>query len=128
MRRFLFPLPLLGLALPSLALAASVQLAWDYPATTPPGGTPAVGFLLERCTIVPPAGSCTAYATITPSPIPVALRTYTDTTVVGATGYGWRLRATDAQGGMSAYSNAVMFQIPPDQVAAPTNLRGTVVP
>ena len=117
--RLLFSLILLLLCFPALVYALSVNLAWDYTQ----GSTAATNFVMERCV----GSGCTGYSTLSTT-IPVATLAYSDTAVTYNTWYSYRVRAKDAQGGLSAPSNVVSFQTPAATVDAPVNLRGTVTP
>jgi fibronectin type 3 domain-containing protein len=79
------------------------------------------GYLVERCE----AASC-AYAQIaTPT-----TTSYNDTTAVASTSYNYRVRATDAAGNLSGYSNVASATTPtPDTTppSAPAGLGSTAI-
>ena len=86
--------------------SAEVDLSWG--ASTDNVGV--TGYVVQRC-----AGSgCTNFAQVaTPTGT-----TYKDTSVSGSTAYSYRVRATDAAGNLSAYSNTATATTP----AAPSGL------
>lgn len=102
-----------------MAQGASVQLSWEHTQ----GVNPATGFIMERCT----GATCTNFVAITPSPLPISVLVFNDTTIQPATSYQWRVRAVNAAG-ESAPSNAVTFRIPNAPPDSPVNLRGQIVP
>ena len=107
------------------SLAASVisstQINLSWTASTDNVGVS--NYLVERCT---PSG-CSNFAQIGTSNV----TTYNNTGLTAATGYSYRVRATDAAGNMSGYSNVVTAttQATPDTVAptAPSNLGASVI-
>lgn len=100
--------------------AAKVDLQWDY--TT--GPTPQTGFLVQRA-----QGQCQNFATLPNGTLAnPAARAFTDTTVANGQTYCYQVLATSAEGGNSAPSNVVTFQVPALPPNAPTTLRGAVTP
>jgi chitodextrinase len=104
------------------ALAASatqVNLSWT--ASTDNVGV--TGYRVERCL----GASCTTFAQVGSS----TTITYSDTTVAASSSYNYRVRATDAPGNLSAYSNIATVTTPasPDTQAptAPSGLIATAV-
>jgi len=77
-----------------------VNLTWT--ASTDNVGV--TGYLVERCQ----GNGCSSFAQIGTS----ATTTYTDTGVSGGTTYRYRVRATDAAGNLSSYSNIARVKIP----------------
>ena len=101
------------------ASSSQVNLAWTA-ATDDVGVT---GYLVERC----PGAGCNGFAQIG-----TATGTTFDTTgLAGATSYRYRVRATDAAGNLSAFSNVASATTPvaPDTTppGAPTGLGATAV-
>ena len=94
------------------AMAASpsqVNLAWTA-ATDTVGVT---GYLVERCQ----GSGCTAFAQIAS----VTTTTYSNTGLAAATSYSYRVRATDAAGNFSGYSNTATATTPaPPDTTPPT--------
>ena len=98
--------------------SGQINLSWT--ASTDNVGV--TGYLVERCT----GTSCTAFAQVaTPT-----TTTYSDTGLTGSTSYSYRVRATDAAGNVSSYSNistastlAAGDTTPP---TAPSSLTATV--
>jgi len=87
-----------------------VSLTWRDNATTE------TGFVVERCTVVPPATSCSNFAQIaTPGPRNnTGNVTYLDTTVTAGNTYNYQVKAVSAGAGLeSAY-----YPVPPVTVAA----------
>lgn len=105
--------------LPAEARALSVQLSWDF---TQDPAAPAVGFTVYR------QAACTgAFAKVTATPLALSPLSFTDTSVSVGNLYCWVVKATDALGQESAPSNTVQFRLP-SAPAAPSNLRGTLLP
>jgi PKD repeat protein len=77
----------------SVASSTSVKLAWT--ASTDNVGV--TGYRIERCQ----GTGCTAFAQIATA----STTSYTDSSLAAATSYSYRVRATDAAGNVSAYSN-----------------------
>src|SRR5437870_2862242 len=75
------------------ASSSQINLAWT--ASTDDVGV--AGYLVERCQ----GRGCTGFAQVAT----VAGTTYNDTGLVAATSYSYRVRATDAAGNLSGYSN-----------------------
>ena len=108
-----------AIAMQGIAWAASVNLAWDYTQ----GTDPAVGFYIYR------QQSCTgAFTKVNATPTPLSPMTFTDSTVLNNVTYCWEVTAADAAGMESTPSNVLQFSIPAAKPAAPSNLRGTVIP
>ena len=85
-----------------------VDLSWG--ASTDDVGV--TGYLVERCQ----GASCTSFAQIA-SPTGT---TYKDTSVSASTSYSYRLRATDAAGNLSTYSNIVGATTPTPDTTPPS--------
>src|ERR1700719_4492129 len=101
----------------SAASATQTNLAWT--ASTDNVGV--TGYRVERCT----GAACSNFAQIaTPTGA-----TFSDMGLAASTSYSYRVRATDAAGNLSAYSNtaSVSTPAPPDTTppTAPTNLTAT---
>src|ERR1700720_4709608 len=101
----------------SAASATQTNLSWT--ASTDNVGV--TGYRVERCT----GAACSNFAQIaTPT-----VTTFSDTGLTASTSYSYRVRATDAAGNLSAYSNttSVSTPAPPDTTppTAPTNLTAT---
>ncbi len=79
-------------------LAGSLQINLSWTASTETGGTIS-RYLIERCQGV----GCSAFAQINTSPTTA----FSDIGLSGSTSYTYRVRATDALGALSAYSNLV---------------------
>src|SRR6202035_3351991 len=99
------------------ASASQINLAWT--ASTDNVGV--TGYMVERCA----GAACSNFAQIaTPSGT-----TFNDTGLTASTSYSYRVRATDAAGNLSAYSNTASASTPapPDTTppTAPTNLTAT---
>ncbi len=77
-----------------------VNLSWTASSDT----AAVTNYLVERCL----GAGCTSFSQIATS----AVTSYTDTTVVANTTYQYRVRATDAAGHLSAYSNVASVTIP----------------
>ena len=105
-------------ALTATAVSASqINLGWA--ASTDNVGV--TGYLVERCQ----AAGCTAFAQIaTPS-----ATSYSDTGLFDSTAYSYRVRATDAAGNLSGYSNVTSATTLVDTTppTAPSNLAATPV-
>ncbi len=94
-----------------------INLSWT--ASTDNVGV--TGYLLERCT----GSGCTSFAQIaTPT-----TATYSNTGLTASTSYSYRVRATDAAGNLSGYSNIASVATPaaPDTTppSAPSNFSAT---
>ena len=90
--------------------ATQINLTWT--ASTDNVGV--TGYRLERCQDV----SCTTFAQIaTP-----AAATYSDINLTASTSYSYRVRATDAAGNLSGYSNSVSATTGKTPPTAPANL------
>jgi chitodextrinase len=89
--------------------SGQVTLAW----TASRDDTGVTGYAVERCT----GASCSAF-------LPIATTTspgFTDGTVIPSTTYGYRVRASDAAGNASDYSNIASATTPaPPDTQAPT--------
>src|SRR6202045_4516408 len=101
----------------SAASATQTNLSWT--ASTDNVGV--TGYRVERCT----GAACSNFAQIaTPTGA-----TFSDMGLAASTSYSYRVRATDAAGNLSAYSNtaSVSTPAPPDTTppTAPTNLTAT---
>src|SRR6266853_966544 len=126
------------LALALLALAATTSRAADHTPPTAPTGLTAtvisayqinlswnastdnvgvVNYLVERC-----QGAGCSFVQIGPS----SSTSYSDTTVAPATTYAYRVRAQDAAGNLSSYSNVVSVSTP-NVPSAPTGLTARAV-
>ena len=94
-----------------------ITLAW----TASSDNVGVTNYLVERCQ----GAGCGSYAQIGTSASP----SYNDDTTTGSTAYGYRVRATDAAGNLSGYSNAATATTPasPDTQAptAPSGLSAT---
>jgi chitodextrinase len=99
------------------ASASQINLAWT--ASTDNVGV--TGYMVERCQ----GAACSNFAQVA---TPTAT-TFSDTGLTASTPYSYRVRATDAAGNLSAYSNtaSVSTPAPPDTTppTAPTNLTAT---
>jgi chitodextrinase len=99
------------------ASASQINLAWT--ASTDNVGV--TGYMVERCT----GAACANFAQIA---TPTAT-TFSDTGLTASTSYSYRVRATDAAGNLSAYSNTASASTPapPDTTppTAPANLAAT---
>src|SRR6266851_2994812 len=106
---------------PSNLTAAAVstsQINLSWTASTDNVGV--TGYLVESC----PGAGCTNYAQIAT----VAGTSYSNTGLQASTSYGYRVRATDAAGNLSAYSNtASATTLTPDTQppTSPSNLAAT---
>ena len=85
-----------------------VDLSWG--ASTDNVGV--IGYQVERCQ----GASCTSFAQIATT----TATTYKDTTVTAGTSYSYRVRATDAAGNLSTYSNAASATTPTPDTSPPT--------
>src|SRR5205807_2668042 len=92
------------------AAASPTQVTLTWGASTDNVGV--TGYLLERCQ----GTACSNFAQMT-GPVGTPT-TFNDTNVVVGTTYSYRLRATDAAGNLSPYSNTASATIPDTQ--APT--------
>ena len=99
------------------ATVSGTQINLSWTASTDNVGV--TGYRVERCQ----GASCTTFAQIaTPT-----TTTYSDTGL-GAGSYSYRVRAADAAGNLSAYSNIATGVIPDTQApTAPSNLTATAV-
>ncbi len=84
------------------ASTTQVNLAWT--ASTDNRGV--TGYRVERCT----GASCTSFAQIATT----TTTSYTNTGLTAATSYRYRVRATDAAGNLSGYSNIASAATPPN--------------
>jgi hypothetical protein len=102
-----------------------VRVRWRDNATTP---NPETGFVVERCTVVAPAITCSNFATIaTPGPNGgTGLVTYFDTTVTPGNTYFYQVWAVNAIERSANPTNATSATVPAIP-AAPTNFRISVV-
>ncbi|HEX5483016.1 MAG TPA: fibronectin type III domain-containing protein, partial [Terriglobia bacterium] len=110
------PIPSLpGNLTAALGSGTQVNLSWLASAET--GGTVS-NYLIERCA----GAGCTSFAQIGAS----ATTSFTDSATAGSTAYTYRVRATDAAGNHSPYSNPATATTPAggdtQPPAAPTNL------
>ena len=99
------------------ASASQINLAWT--ASTDNVGV--TGYLVERCS----GAGCSNFAQIgTPTST-----SFSDTGLTASTSYSYRVRATDAAGNLSAYSNTATATTTPGQdttpPTAPSNLTAT---
>src|SRR6266481_2703108 len=99
--------------------ASSTQVNLSWTASTDNVGV--TGYMVERCQ----GAACSNFAQIaTPT-----TTTFSDTALTASTSYSYRVRATDAAGNLSAYSNTASASTPapPDTTppTAPTNLTAT---
>ena len=90
------------------ASSSQINLAWT--ASTDDVGV--AGYLVERCQ----GSGCTGFAQVAT----VAGTTYNDTGLVAATSYSYRVRATDAAGNLSGYSNTASATTPAPIPSPPT--------
>jgi DNA-binding protein YbaB len=97
------------------ASASQINLSWT--ASTDNVGV--TGYMVERCQ----GAGCTSFVQIA-TPTTTA---YTDTGLLGSTSYSYRVRATDAAGNLSGYSNAATTTTLADTTppTAPSNLTTT---
>src|SRR6185436_12453097 len=84
-----------------------INLSWT--ASTDNVGV--TSYLVERCT-----GTCTTYTQIAAP----TTTTFSDSSLAAATTYGYRVRAIDAAGNLSSYSNAVTATTLAADTQAPT--------
>jgi chitodextrinase len=92
---------------------ARVDLAWT--ASTDNVGVSA--YLVERCQ----GSGCSGFAQIGTS----GTTAYADTTVAGNTTYSYRVRASDAAGNLSGYSNTASATTPAQSTPPPAFVQGT---
>jgi hypothetical protein len=100
-----------------------VSLTWNDTATNE------TGFVLERCTVVPPATNCSNFAQIA-APGPrnnTGTVTYTDATVNPGSTYSYQVKAVNGAGS-SAYSTLASPVTVPAAPAAPTGFTVAVAP
>ena len=98
------------------ASASQINLAWA--ASTDNVGV--TGYRVERCS----GAGCTAFAQIGTS----TSTTFSDTGLTASTSYSYRVRATDAAGNLSAYSNTASATTSDTQPpTAPSSLTATSV-
>ena len=98
--------------------SSQINLSWQ--ASTDNVGV--TGYLVERCQ----GPGCSGFAQVGTSPS----ATYSDSTVMAGTSYSYRVRATDAAGNLSQYSNAASATTPtPDTQPpiAPSNLTAAAI-
>ena len=100
--------------------SSSSQIGLTWTASTDNVGV--TGYRVERCS----GASCSSFAQIGTT---TGAITYTDTGLTASTSYSYRVRATDAAGNLSAYSNIASATTPAatdtTPPAAPTNLAAT---
>ena len=93
---------------------AQVDLAWN----SSTDNVSVTGYLIERCV----GNGCTAFAQVAMTTV----ASYSDSGRLSNTSYGYRVRATDAAGNLSSYSNVSRVTTPKgsDQTAptTPSNL------
>ena len=97
---------------------SQINLSWT--ASTDNVGV--TGYLVERCQ----GAGCNSFAQIGTT----AATTYNDTTLTANTSYSYRVRATDAAGNLSSYSNvasATTLNSDTQAPTAPSNLTATAV-
>ena len=97
---------------------SSTQISLSWTASTDNVGV--TGYLIERCQ----GSGCTTFSQIGSS----ASRTFNDTGLTASTSYSYQVRATDAAGNLSAYSNVASTATQPADTqppTAPTNLTAT---
>ena len=102
-------------------VASSTQINLSWIASTDDVGV--TGYFVERCQ----GASCTAFAQIgTTTGTTIS---FSDSPLAPLTSYSYRVRATDAAGNLSAYSNVSSATTPADTTAptAPTGLNATAV-
>src|SRR5215472_3864930 len=92
------------------ASASEVDLSWG--ASTDNVGV--TGYDIERCS----GSGCSNFTQIATTP--GTSTTYKDTTVSANTSYSYRIRATDAAGNLSTYSNTASATTPTPDTTAPT--------
>jgi fibronectin type 3 domain-containing protein len=97
--------------------ATTVSLSW----TASSDNVGVTGYRIERCL----GATCTTFAQIGAT----TSTTYSDTTAAAGNTYNYRVRANDAAGNMSGYSNVVSATSAADTQApsAPSNLAASVV-
>ena len=104
-----------GLAATSVS-STQINLTWT--ASTDNVGV--TGYRIERCQ----GASCSNFVQVATS----AANTYSDATLLSSTAYRYRVRATDAAGNLSSYSNiASATTLTPPDTTAPTAPSGLVV-
>ncbi len=110
------PIPALPGNLTATAVSGTqINLSWT--ASTETNGTIS-GYLVERCQ----NANCNNFAQIGTS----GTTSFSDTTVTGSTTYTYRVRAVDAAGNLSPYSNLAIAAMPDTQApTAPSNLTST---
>jgi len=102
------------LSIPTVSLAASVQLEWDYIQ----GATLATNFIINR------SDNCSGIF-IPLAVITVPTQTYTDSAIVVGQTFCYYVTAQSVTGEESVPSNTVTFQVP-QAPTSPYNLQGTV--
>jgi hypothetical protein len=95
--------------------ASSSQIGLSWTASTDPAGVS--GYKVERCQ----GANCSNFAQIGTS----TTASYSDTGLTPNSSYSYRVRATDAAGNNSAYSNTATASTPAVPPTAPTNLTAT---
>ncbi len=106
----------------TLLAGPQVRLNWRDNATNE------TGFVVERCTVVPPAASCTNFTQLTVRPPRNSTGgvNYTDTTVTPGNTYFYQVWAVNAVGRSALPTNATSAVVPAIP-AVPTNFTVTVV-
>jgi chitodextrinase len=102
----------------AVTAASTTQINLSWTASTDNVGV--TGYRVERC----PGAGCSNFAQIAAT----TNTAFSDTGLTASTSYSYRVRATDAAGNLSAYSNtATSTPAPPDTTppTAPTNLTAT---
>jgi hypothetical protein len=100
--------------------AGSTQISLSWTAGTETGGT-ITSYLVERCAGVNCANTPSTFAQVGSS----ATTTFSDTSLTPSTSYSYRVRATDAAGNFSQYSNVATAATPASSPTAPGNLTAT---
>jgi glucuronoarabinoxylan endo-1,4-beta-xylanase len=96
--------------------SSQVTLTWNGSTDD----TAVSNYLIERCQ----NAGCAAFAQVATS----TTTGFTDTLLTAATSYTYRVRATDAAGNLSAYSNAVSVTTPASALAGVTDTEAPTVP
>jgi len=82
--------------------SSSTQVFLNWSASTDQVGV--TGYLVERCI----GNGCTAFIQIAT----ITVTSYADSGILNNTSYGYRVRATDAKGNLSSYSNVTTVNTP----------------